>query len=89
MQKYDNTERQYEVGDKVILHYADRYSENDCSYFSKILIIGMVQQRGTRKPSLIKGFYKKELYGIYLYHEERFVNSLKVLFFLIVFKKLL
>ena len=29
MQKYDNTEMQYEVGDWVIVHYADKYSKDD------------------------------------------------------------
>ena len=29
MQKYDNTERQYEVGDWVIVHYAEESSEDD------------------------------------------------------------
>ena len=64
MQKYDNTKRQNDIGVWVIVHYADKYSEYDfpgevmsvvslCSCFSKILIIGVVQQR-TRKPLLIK-----------------------------------
>ena len=29
MQKYDNAKRQYEVGDRVIVHYADKYSKDD------------------------------------------------------------
>ena len=29
MQKYDNTERQSEVGDWLIVHYTEKYSEDD------------------------------------------------------------
>ena len=64
MQKYDKTKRQNDTGVWVTVHYADTYSEYDFpgevmsvvslrSCFSKILIIGVVQQR-TRKPLLIK-----------------------------------
>ena len=31
MQKYDNTERQYEMRNWVTVHYADKYSEEDYS----------------------------------------------------------